>query len=128
MNFSKKEFVQVSEITVAEIGNEVDFAREMRNFRQCDMNGDEQLSLEEFKGFLYPQYYDHTYSIHIDNNVKIFDTDKDGVISKVEYIAEIRRLFVPVRCRMINWPWFSELIPIWTLILKWRHFWHLTRM
>lgn len=92
----------MSEITVAEIGNEVDFAREMRNFRQCDMNGDEQLSLEEFKGFLYPQYYDHTYSIHIDNNVKIFDTDKDGVISKVEYIAEIRRLFVPVRCRMIN--------------------------
>ena len=93
MILSKKEFVQVAEITVAEVGNEVDFAREMRNFKQCDINGDEQLSLDEFKGFLYPQYYDHTYSIHIDNNVNIFDTDKDGVISKEEYIAEIKRFY-----------------------------------
>ena len=50
--FSKKEFVQVTEITVAEFGtddfeveNGVDFQREMRNFNQCNIDSDGRLSL-----------------------------------------------------------------------------------
>ena len=70
-------------------GAESDSTRQ--NFKTCDINNDEKLSLEEFKGYLYPQYYDHTYHIHIENNLLQFDTDKNGVISKEEYIQEIKR-------------------------------------
>ena len=63
----------------------------MKNFRLCDVNNDGQLSVPEFTAFLFPQYFEHTHQIHVDNNMRVFDADKNGVITKGEYINELKR-------------------------------------
>ena len=57
----------------------------MQNFNICDINSDDKLSLDEFKGFLYPHYYDHTHVIHVANNirwVKHFETSDKRSLTK----------------------------------------------
>ena len=107
----------------------------MQNFNICDINSDDKLSLDEFKGFLYPHYYDHTHVIHVANNIRwveqfktsdvgdkvypkivinilvinlryrltyyvfrVFDKDTDGVISKQEFIDELKRYSIILLC------------------------------
>ena len=57
-------------LSPSEVGNTVDIKTEMQNFNICDINSDDKLSLDEFKGFLYPHYYDHTHVIHVANNIR----------------------------------------------------------
>ena len=57
-------------LSPSEVGNTVNIKTEMQNFNICDINSDDKLSLDEFKGFLYPHYYDHTHVIHVANNIR----------------------------------------------------------
>lgn len=63
--------------------------RDRRRWSVADQDGDDALTLEEFKGFLHPEETDHMSDIVVIETLEDIDTDGDGKISLAEYIGDM---------------------------------------
>lgn len=64
-------------------------ARDERRFNKADVDGNKQLSREEFGAFLHPENDKNMRTIVVDETLEDIDKDKDGLISEDEYIGDL---------------------------------------
>ncbi|KAK2184111.1 hypothetical protein NP493_281g00049 [Ridgeia piscesae] len=65
-------------------------SRDERRWKKADLNGDGNLSKEEFASFLHPEDVEHMRDTVIMETLDDIDKDKDGFISLEEYIDDIQ--------------------------------------
>jgi Ca2+-binding EF-hand superfamily protein len=63
--------------------------RDKRRWARADVDGDSELTKEEFSYFLHPEETDHMKDIIIDETLEDIDKDKDGKVSLEEYIGDM---------------------------------------
>jgi Ca2+-binding EF-hand superfamily protein len=63
--------------------------RDKRRWSRADLDGDEELTKEEFSHFLHPEEVDHMKDLIVDETLEDIDKDKDGLISLEEYIGDL---------------------------------------
>ena len=63
--------------------------RDRRRWTVADRDKNLQLSKEEFKGFIHPEYYEHMYSVNRDETMADLDTDGDGKLSLSEFVVHM---------------------------------------
>ncbi|XP_066599814.1 calumenin-B [Prorops nasuta] len=65
--------------------------RDRRRWSAADLDGDDALTKEEFKGFLHAEEMDHMKDIVVLETMEDIDRDGDGKISLAEYIGDMYR-------------------------------------
>ncbi|XP_018572826.1 calumenin [Anoplophora glabripennis] len=65
--------------------------RDRRRWASADRDGDDNLTKEEFAGFLHPEETDYMRGMVIVETMEDIDKDKDGKISLQEYIGDMYR-------------------------------------
>ena len=62
-------------------------SRDERRWKKADLDGDGNLSKEEFASFLHPEDVEHMRDTVVMETLDDIDKDKDGFISLEEYIG-----------------------------------------
>jgi Ca2+-binding EF-hand superfamily protein len=65
--------------------------RDRRKWKEADKDGDGELNIEEYAAFAHPEEFDHMKDIFVDEVMASMDSDKDGFVSKEEYLADLYR-------------------------------------
>merc|ERR1711953_144344 len=63
--------------------------RDRRRWTVADRDKNLQLTKEEFKGFIHPEYYEHMYSVNRDETMADLDMDGDGKLSLSEFVKHL---------------------------------------
>ncbi|XP_060532016.1 calumenin [Cylas formicarius] len=63
--------------------------RDRRRWHGADLNGDDELTKEEFAAFLHPEEVDYMRNIVVEETMGDIDKDNDGKISLNEYIGDM---------------------------------------
>jgi len=63
--------------------------RDRRRWTVADRDKNLQLTKEEFKGFIHPEYYEHMYSVNRDETMADLDLDADGKLSLSEFVKHL---------------------------------------
>ncbi|GFR92796.1 calumenin-B, partial [Elysia marginata] len=64
-------------------------------FNVADQNKDGSLDAAEYMAFFQPYDFPHMFEVEMAKTMKDFDKDKDGFVSKQEFIGDIFSLFIP---------------------------------
>jgi hypothetical protein len=62
--------------------------RDKRRWKLADEDGDNQLTRNEFNSFLHPAEVEHMMDSYIQDTLEQMDTNKDGFVSKEEYLSK----------------------------------------
>ena len=71
--------------------------RDKRRWEKADLDKDNRLTKEELTAFLHPEEIDHMKEVMVDETLEDIDKDKDGRISKDEYIGKDTCIVVIVK-------------------------------
>merc|ERR1711953_1298059 len=63
--------------------------KDRRRWTVADRDKNLQLTKEEFKGFIHPEYYEHMYSVNRDETMADLDMDGDGKLSLSEFVNHL---------------------------------------
>lgn len=63
-------------------------AEDHEKFKVADLNKDDVLDVEEYRAFTHPYDYEHMHEIELSRTQSDYDQDKDGFVSKEEFIKK----------------------------------------